>query len=130
MIRILAYLWQLPQNLLGLALVTTFGYADSIPYKGARIYTCDWIGSGGVSLGRYIILGFPTAVNVCHEYGHSRQSLMLGPAYLPVVGLWSAIRLRLRLYRRGEYYKGFPESWADRLGGVYIDIDGTRKAAI
>ena len=51
---------------------------------------------------------------------------MLGPLYLPVVGLWSALRAGLHLYKRGEYYNAFPEDWADRLGGVKKDKYGSR----
>lgn len=126
MIKVLSYLWQLPQNLLALGLLLR-GYDDVFPYKGARVYTCSWL-DGGVSLGKYILLNTPTTVDVCHEYGHCRQSRMLGPLYLLIIGLWSAIRMQFRLYKKGEYYKGFPEGWADRLGGVYVDSDGKRNA--
>lgn len=116
MIKLLSYLWQLPQNLLALGLLLR-GYDDVSPYKDARVYTCSWL-DGGVSLGKYILLNTPTTVDICHEYGHCRQSKMLGPLYLLVVGLWSAIRAQFRLYKAGKYYKGYPEAWADRLGGV------------
>ena len=55
---------------------------------------------------------------------------MLGPLYLLIIGLLSAIRMQFRLYKKGEYYKGFPEDWADRLGGVYVDSDGKRNAIL
>lgn len=128
MIRFLSYLWQLPQNLLALGLLLR-GYDDVFPYKGAMVYTCTWL-DGGVSLGKYILLNTPTTVDLCHEYGHYRQSKMLGPLYLLVVGLWSAIRMQFRLYKDGEYYNGYPEKWADRLGGVYYDYDGKRNAIL
>lgn len=127
-LKALLYLWQLPQNLLGLCLIA-LGYDDVFVYKGARVYSCTWM-RGGISLGQYIFLHFPTSVDVCHEYGHVRQSRMLGPFYLPVVGLWSFTRAALDLYRPGHYFDDFPENWADRLGGVYIDIDGKRKASL
>ena len=103
MIKVLSYLWQLPQNLLALGLLLR-GYDDVFPYKGAMVYTCTWL-NGGVSLGKYILLNTPTTVDICHEYGHCRQSKMLGPLYLLVVGLWSAIRAQFRLYKTGKYYK-------------------------
>ena len=50
---------------------------------------------------------------------------MLGPLYLPVVGLPSISRAAYALVYREvtgrqwtRYYDGFPEDWADRLGGV------------
>ena len=62
--------------------------------------------------------------SVQHEYGHCRQSEMLGPAYLPVVGICSGVhnivhRLKKRwnLPRR-DYYAFWTERWADWLGGV------------
>jgi hypothetical protein len=60
-----------------------------------------------------------------HEYGHTFQSRWLGPLYLPVVGVPSVLRnVYAVAYREitGErwrgYFDGFPERWADELGGV------------
>lgn len=119
------YVWQLPQNLLGLVLLLVYAPEVIRPYRDAAVAKSGRM-RGGVSLGRYIILRFDTDVNVAHEYGHVRQSRLLGPLYLPVVGLWSAVRLGLHLYRPGEYFDAFPEDWADRLGGVTRDADGNR----
>ena len=65
------------------------------------------------------------AENRDHELGHAAQSRLLGPLFLPVVGLTSTARLAYavghRLIRRrrwGGYYDGFPEKWADALGNV------------
>ena len=50
---------------------------------------------------------------------------MLGPLYLPLVGVPSVLRVIYSVgYREvtGKqwqgYYDGYPEDWADRLGGV------------
>jgi len=66
-----------------------------------------------------------TALGVAHELGHTKQSRLLGPLYLPVVGLPSISRAAYALVHRevtGKqwtgYYEGYPENWADRLGGV------------
>jgi len=86
----------------------------------------------GVSLGWFIFWTpagnrFPELENDCrmHEYGHARQSVMLGPLYLPVVGIPSVMRVLYskwyyRKYGRSwtKYFDGFPENWADKLGGV------------
>ena len=65
------------------------------------------------------------AENRDHELGHALQSRLLGPLFLPVVGVTSTVRLAyavgyrlLRGRRWGGYYDGFPERWADELGGV------------
>ena len=58
-----------------------------------------------------------------HEYGHSIQSMILGPAYLPVVGIPSILWCRVpplgRSWRSGKrsYYSFFTERSADRFGG-------------
>ncbi|GHU00152.1 hypothetical protein FACS1894186_0040 [Alphaproteobacteria bacterium] len=58
-----------------------------------------------------------------HEYGHSRQSLALGPLYLPVVMLPSFTLNRLAwalptsVFDR-RYYDFYTERWADAWGGV------------
>jgi len=59
---------------------------------------------------------------VVHEYGHTWQSLLLGPFYLFVVGLpsmiWSRSEkcIRLRKERNLPYSAFYTEWWADRLG--------------
>ena len=59
-----------------------------------------------------------------HEYGHSLQSLILGPFYIPFVGipsfLWANMRCfcNLRRKKHVDYYSFYTERWADRLGGV------------
>jgi hypothetical protein len=56
-----------------------------------------------------------------HELGHQRQSEMFGPLYLLIVGLPSIIRARIWVGRKLpplDYYKGWPENQADKLGGV------------
>ena len=56
-----------------------------------------------------------------HEYGHTVQSLLLGPLYLPVVGLPSALWAHLpacqRRWRRDvSYFSFFTEKTANFLG--------------
>ena len=89
----------------------------------------------GVCLGEGIILeGDPFTIDpqsVKHECGHRVQSRLLGPLYLLVVGIPSFARniydrlvlskTMTVLERRMWYYSGFPERWADRLGGVVRD---------
>ena len=129
----LLWIWQLPQNILGLALwgiiwmqkrVVTVSNYDYSPY--VVIWTNHTV--FGVSLGRYVIVGEQarmTSTTVPHEIGHCKQSRYFGPLYLFAVGIPSVIR-NYRLPRRpGDwadrqrwYYSGWPEKQADRLGGV------------
>lgn len=109
----LLYIWQLPQNLLGLAIIF-FSKAKS---DFGRVYTTHH--RFGVSLGKYIIVyRYCNLKTVQHERGHQKQSLYLGWLYLPVIGLPSAIGNILHRFIKFDYYKQPWEGWADKLGGV------------
>jgi hypothetical protein len=125
--------WELPQNLLGAAVLgatLAAGRVVSLERDRGRLFVQTR--GLGVSLGWFIFWsrGFAPAFaaahrNRDHEYGHSVQSRWLGPLYLLVVGLPSVSRvaysvLHYRLTGRswGGYYSGWPEDHADRLGGV------------
>lgn len=79
---------------------------------------------GGVSLGQYLFVHREADdLLVRHELGHSRQSLLLGPIYLVIVGLPSLIWAGLfpfaqRLNPSIDYFGFFTESWANRLAGI------------
>ena len=89
----------------------------------------------GVSLGDYIILdtfyiGKTVENIILHEHGHQLQSKKLGWLYPPLVGLPSICRnvwdrlihKKWTKERRTKwYYSGYPERWADKLGGVVRD---------
>ena len=56
-----------------------------------------------------------------HEYGHTVQSLFLGPLYLPVVGLPSALWNNLPFFQQKwrknvSYFSFLPEKTANALG--------------
>lgn len=118
--EILLYLWQLPQNLLGLVLVAIYGAKrpTGLLSQWPDVYVSERM-RGGISLGKYIILDEWCRLNdVLHERGHQIQSRRLGWLYLPTVGLVSGLRAWLNLYKPGRYYDSWPENEADRLGGV------------
>lgn len=127
--KYLLYIWQLPQNILGL-LVILFTAAKKEARYGLEIFV-TYKYNFGVSLGNYIILGnkkFRSGKNtVFHEHGHQAQSLKYGFLYLLVVGLPSITRnIYDRLFhkdwsstdRTKWYYSSFPEKQADELGKV------------
>ena len=129
MIKMLLYLWQLPQNILGLLVIL---FTGAFKTKDGR-YWVTGKGVFGVSLGSFIIFGdmngryIPVEQTIMHEQGHQRQSLYLGPLYLIIIGLPSITgniydRIAHRnwdyLARTKWYYKQPWEHWADKLGGV------------
>lgn len=130
--NILLYLWQLPQNLIGLILIIG---AKKYKWFGYTFYTKKEFFNAGVTLGNYIILdevfvriGGKTLLDtIKHEAGHKKQSEMLGIMYLLIIGMPSFLRnIYDRIFhkkwlltdRLNWYYKQFPENWADKLGGV------------
>jgi len=116
----LLYLWQLPQNLLGLALLAIYGFVYSLDFNDAGVFLSERM-QGAISLGHYVIVrkGQATPTTLMHEWGHCRQSLYLGPLYLVVIGLPSILHAWWWNKERGaSYYAFFTERWADRLGGV------------
>jgi len=134
------WLWQLPQNLLGLLLMAATKAEkrnlDGIAYWHFERTSRFSRFVSGASLGRYILLPERTDLEttVPHEYGHSRQSLRLGWLYLPVVGVYSAVFCNLwdRVFHKNRnaydriywYYKTrWTEKWADKLGSVDRDAD-------
>ena len=112
--EVLLYIWQLPQNLLGLAVIAA-SRAWHVPTIGAWLTHCNF----GVSLGNYIVMNKNcTDITLLHERGHQKQSLLLGPLYLLVIGLPSAVGNLLERKLHFDYYKQPWEAWADKLGGV------------
>lgn len=122
MTRALLLAWQLPQLLLGWALVLLLRARRRPSYRGVAVFEAARP-RGGVSFGPVIIMNRRehSPRLLAHEWGHSKQSVMLGPLYLFVVGLPSvtfATLTRAGLLRRADYFRRYPENWADRLGGV------------
>ena len=119
--KALRYIWELPQNLLGLLLRVIYKGTDS-EYEGAVVRRSLQM-QGGISLGRYIIVSqFASKTTVMHEYGHCLQSRRLGWLYLLVIGLpsivWAGLYGTVVKPTKNGYYRWYTERWADRLGGV------------
>lgn len=127
--KVLLWLWQLPQNILGLLVIL---FTGAFKTKDGR-YWVTGISCFGVSLGNYVIFGdmngryTPLERSINHEQGHQKQSLYLGPLYLLLIGLPSITgniydRIVHRKWDKRSryywYYKQPWEAWADKLGGV------------
>lgn len=117
---ILLYLWQLPQNLLGLGMMRAMAPGEERLFRGCRVLRSEKM-RGGISLGKYIVISKQLSSPVIerHEWGHARQSRLLGPFYLPIIGLPSL--LWAAWWKPGmkvDYFAFYTERWADRLAGI------------
>lgn len=121
-IKLLRWIWEFPQCLLGFILTLCYKVEYKETFKGIPIYAGKF--PGGISLGLYILMSennykYNRSFTKEHEWGHTRQSLYLGPLYLLIIGLpsivWAAI------YNNSwncSYYDFYTEKFADKLGNV------------
>lgn len=125
--RLWQWVWGLPQTLAGALVTLVCCRRPHFWYQGA--YVTIWPLASSMSLGMFLFLcdGWTPRQQrlLAHEYGHTIQSLLLGPLYLPVIGLpsflWAGFRpaVRLREQRKLPYSWLYTESWADRNGAKY-----------
>ena len=125
--RILEYIWQLPQNLCGVVYKSickgNILYHDLASDLGANIVLKDTRGS--VSLGKYVFIYSKDRElqdTIIHELGHVKQSKILGPLYLIVIGIPSILHCWYNDFidccrKDGKYhYEHFyTEAWAEKL---------------
>ncbi len=124
----LQFTWGIIQNLSGLVcllwLMLTGKHGRIYRFKEAVV--TDWERRDSVALGMFVFFGHGRDENaprmLRHEYGHTVQSVILGPFFLPVIGLpsfiWAAGGWK-RKKKKGSYFDFYTEHWADRLGGVF-----------
>ena len=117
--------WGLPQTLAGflvfLWLTLRKPRRNRIFFHGA--VASQWSLPYGLSLGMFIFISDPGETDVLvHEWGHSVQSLILGPFYLFLIGLPSAVWcvfppvVRMRRRKRLKYTSFYCERWASLTG--------------
>lgn len=127
---IIDWIWQLPQNIVGIIyqyyvrgesilLVKDFNERYKVYLKESK---------GAVSLGRYIFISRKynnSEFILDHELGHTKQSLILGPLYLIVIGLPSLLwaLTHKKLCPSKNYYWFYTEKWANKLAGIQICTD-------
>ena len=120
---ILLHIWQFPQCLAGIGVILFYILSKKeIRYKDGIAVVREFP-AGGVSLGEYIIIHHccDDEETRMHELGHRRQSRMLGPLYLFIVGIPSVCLCLLAKKSKkinASYFEHFPENWANKLGGV------------
>lgn len=115
--------WTFPQQLVGL-IVHIICRIKGCRYKerNDRQFTF-WSLTSALSLGWFIFLNEEAGKKTYdHEWGHTIQSLILGPLYLIVIGLpsiiWAGCFKWYRKKYHKSYYSFYTEKWADKLGGV------------
>lgn len=139
-------LWQctfgIVQTLAGFIVLLCSQKTVRFRYHGAVVTV--WQRCDSVSLGLFLFVACPDPAGqetadallknsafarlLLHEYGHAVQSLLLGPLYLPVVGLPSALwgtlpcLRRKRLRENRSYYSFYTERWANRLGERVLQV--------
>lgn len=110
MISLISYIWQLPQHIIGFILTRFCEPIDDV---------WVWRFKSAVSLGKYIVMRRKHSDKTYkHEHGHSKQSIILGPLYLIIIGIPSVIGNIVHRFIKFNYYKQPWEWWADKLGGV------------
>ena len=76
---------------------------------------------GGISLGNFIFLSLESAkkeTTILHEYGHVKQSHMLGWLYLIIIGIPSLLNAMFGFTKC--YYDFYTESWCNKLAGLKV----------
>ena len=121
------YIWQLPQNIIG-SLYKEFISKDIITRINydASIYECYLTrGGGGLTLGRFIFVNqhfTDLEETILHEIGHVKQSRILGPLYLIIIGIpsisWAGLRRLIPALKKINYYWFYTENWANKLMGL------------
>jgi len=125
---ILQFSWGILQNCAGALWFLRYLTKPHSLYHGAiltRVHRKHF--SGGWTLGCFIFLTEPLSPEtehdiLIHEYGHTIQSLLLGPFWSISMGLpsmlWCNLPFfqKLRRRKRIPYCALFCEKWANRLG--------------
>ena len=122
--RVLFWIWQwtwgLPQSLLGCIVFLCCKKKKVKTYRGCIV--THWGNRGSLGVGMFLFLGSDDPQVRVHEFGHSVQSAILGPLFLPIMGipsfLWCNLPpcRRMRKEKNISYYAFYPESTANRLG--------------
>ena len=128
--------WGCLQSALGLCVFLAHIRDRHFFYHGALV--TEWSDPASVSLGMFVFITEKpyfcdrlkddyspeelSARLLVHEYGHTIQSLILGPLYLIVMGipstLWGFLPClsQKRKRERLSYFSFFTEKWANSLG--------------
>lgn len=127
--------WGVLQNIVGAFIFLLFIRNKHYFWRGA-IVTVWNSKTASLGIGMFIFIRKPrqgetpdsfTGQNdfdrtLVHEYGHTVQSIILGPLFLPIIALpsliWCGLPFFIRYRKKNSvsYYSFYPEKWANYLG--------------
>ena len=129
--------WGIIQTIVG-SVVFALNYRNNEHFFYKGVIVTRWNQKAGVSFGLFIFVPpEPRFYNrekysltneelqerlMVHEYGHSMQSLIVGPFYFIIIGLPSTVwsfgqrYTELRKKNKISYFNFFTEKWANYLG--------------
>ncbi|MBP5225658.1 MAG: hypothetical protein J6Z38_08785, partial [Lachnospiraceae bacterium] len=127
--------WGIVQNVIALVLFAVLKLKDPARevFCWHGVVVTEWKKRSSMGLGMFLFLGhhgidsYSSRILV-HEYGHTIQSCILGPLYLPLIGipsfLWANVKRIGKKWRegRGSYYAFYTEKWANRAGGRVLKL--------
>lgn len=117
--------WGILQTLAGAVMFLVLIRRKHFIYRGC--VATEWDRRDSASVGIFIFVsrsleGRLRDEIIVHEYGHTVQSIILGPLYPLVISLPSAVwcltpaLVKKRADKGISYYSFYPEKWANRLG--------------
>lgn len=119
------WLWQFPQNMLALCIEGVLCQAAHREGKAdGNTIIVNIVLPSAMSLGDYLFVSpMSSQKSIQHECGHSKQSDILGPLYLIVIGVPSLLhnilyRLCSKIGIKWNYYNFYSEYWANKLVGI------------
>jgi len=122
--------WGILQSLAGLLVFLLNSTSSHNLYHGA--VRTQWSAKSGLSLGLFIFVPIDCSSEISekmsvHEYGHTLQSLLLGPLYLLVIGLpsfiWFLFYPIIKKKKAISYYDFIIEKWADVWGEKSVSFN-------
>ena len=134
---LLQFTWGLLPNLTGFFTLLFYRGRRAERRKFRNAFVFRWKRRESMATGCLIFLGEGTAMPgpwqeriLTHEYGHTIQSIILGPLFLFFIAIPSSVWCRserLKKYRERtgtSYYSLYTEAWADSLGERCVRENG------
>jgi hypothetical protein len=117
MIKVLLWIWQFPQNIVGLVAIWILRAEKISKWPGAYLIRNSDI---SVCYGEIILMNNTLSERVYkHETGHRIQSRRLGIFYLLIIGVPSLVHLLwYKKHTNKDYFSFWIEAWADKLAGI------------